>query len=207
MPNFVDDLTALNYPKLALRDAPAGSPRYLRASDWNTLCQAVIDTRDAIIALRTGGGATPTFHGVRAIPSWTSITNNVWTFQEFTSTETFDTDGYHSVVSNSHRITIPAGLAGYYLISAALTFGGWPRTGVLIGLNNTVSAAATTISENSKSNQTINHTDETHVVYYLNVGDYVTCSAFQNSGLAQTTTSLGETGTSTGYFSATLLGT
>lgn len=53
MPNFVDDLTTLNYPKEALRAAPAGSvSKYLRAADWNTLCQAIIDTRGAVINLR-----------------------------------------------------------------------------------------------------------------------------------------------------------
>lgn len=30
----------------------------------------------------------------------------------------FDTDGYHSIASNTSRITIPAGLAGYYQVDA-----------------------------------------------------------------------------------------
>jgi len=34
--------------------------------------------------------------------------------------ELFDTDGYHSPSSNTDRITIPSGKAGYYLINAAM---------------------------------------------------------------------------------------
>jgi hypothetical protein len=48
---------------------------------------------------------------VQAIPAttYTSITFD---------TEDFDTDGYHSTSSNTSRITIPSGKAGYYLVTA-----------------------------------------------------------------------------------------
>jgi len=47
----------------------------------------------------------------QAIPAttYTSITFD---------TEDFDTDAYHSTVTNTSRITIPAGKAGYYLVTA-----------------------------------------------------------------------------------------
>jgi hypothetical protein len=35
-------------------------------------------------------------------------------------TETFDTDGFHSTVSNTHRITIPSGLDGDYHFTVAI---------------------------------------------------------------------------------------
>jgi hypothetical protein len=54
MPSFVDDLTSLAYPKTAIREAPTRSTsKYLRAVDWNEVCQAIVDCRTAILSLRT----------------------------------------------------------------------------------------------------------------------------------------------------------
>lgn len=39
-------------------------------------------------------------------------------------TESWDTDAFHSTVTNTSRITIPAGCAGRYLIAAAMKFSG-----------------------------------------------------------------------------------
>lgn len=50
-----------------------------------------------------------------------SIANNTSTFMTWES-ETYDTDGYHSTVTNTSRVTIPAGKAGKYLLVANL---GW----------------------------------------------------------------------------------
>jgi hypothetical protein len=38
-------------------------------------------------------------------------------------TESFDVGSYHSVATNTSRITIPAGKAGYYLLNAQLLYG------------------------------------------------------------------------------------
>jgi hypothetical protein len=38
------------------------------------------------------------------------------------NSETFDTDNLHNTVTNNHRITIPAGLAGYYNIGYVMNF-------------------------------------------------------------------------------------
>jgi hypothetical protein len=50
-----------------------------------------------------------------------SIANNTETAITFDSEE-FDTDGFHSNVTNNTRITIPAGKGGYYNIVAQVTF-------------------------------------------------------------------------------------
>lgn len=56
MSNFIDDNTPLAFPKSALVPAPVGSTsKYLRATDWNDICQAAYDLREAIIALRAAG--------------------------------------------------------------------------------------------------------------------------------------------------------
>jgi hypothetical protein len=50
-----------------------------------------------------------------------TISNNTATQITF-DTETFDTDGFHSTVSNTSRITIPSGKGGYYLFNLTITY-------------------------------------------------------------------------------------
>jgi hypothetical protein len=57
--------------------------------------------------------------------------------------ELFDVGGYHSTSSNTDRITIPSGKAGYYLINAAITFdddNAVATCGIRVYLNNTLIA-------------------------------------------------------------------
>jgi hypothetical protein len=70
--------------------------------------------------------ATPatgtTFSGVSVINSTAqTIANSTNTALTF-NTEIFDTDGYHSTATNTSRLTVPAGKAGYYLITSNLVF-------------------------------------------------------------------------------------
>ena len=64
--------------------------------------------------------ATPTFVGCSltksAAQSIASGTETIVTYD----TEVFDTDGFHSTVTNTGRITIPTGKAGKYLFTAQL---------------------------------------------------------------------------------------
>lgn len=66
--------------------------------------------------------ALPRFHGARVFHNADqSIPNNTLTVAAFNS-ERFDTDGYHSTVTNNSRLTIPPGLGGKYAISANAGF-------------------------------------------------------------------------------------
>jgi len=69
--------------------------------------------------------ATPagtTFVGVSCYRSSAqSISNNTDTVVLF-DTEVFDTDAFHSTSTNTGRITIPAGLGGYYQFNASVQF-------------------------------------------------------------------------------------
>jgi hypothetical protein len=79
--------------------------------------------------LKWAAPATPTFAGCRLTKSAAqAIPNNTDTALTF-DTETFDTDGYHSTVTNTSRITIPAGKGGYYQFSAACAFDGASAVG------------------------------------------------------------------------------
>jgi hypothetical protein len=69
-------------------------------------------------------GGTPTFVGCRITNSIDqSIANATRTIVTF-DTETFDTDAFHSTSTNTGRMTIPAGKAGKYLVTAGITFAG-----------------------------------------------------------------------------------
>jgi hypothetical protein len=46
-----------------------------------------------------------------------TVSSGAWTTLTF-NTEVFDTDGFHSTVTNTSRVTIPSGKAGYYMVQA-----------------------------------------------------------------------------------------
>lgn len=63
-----------------------------------------------------GGSSAPTFIGARVYNSGSStIPTNTNTVINWGS-ESFDTDGFHSTSSNTSRMTIPSGKAGYYRV-------------------------------------------------------------------------------------------
>jgi hypothetical protein len=81
--------------------------------------------------------APPTFHGCKAYNSATqtmngSGTNGGWTAITFDSEE-YDPDGYHEGVTNPSRITIPAGLGGYYRFGWVV-YGNPPSAGTLVNI-------------------------------------------------------------------------
>ena len=71
---------------------------------------------------KTPAATTPTYVGcaLNISTSGQSIATNTGTSILF-DTEVIDTDGFHSNVTNTDRITIPAGKAGKYLVTAAIT--------------------------------------------------------------------------------------
>lgn len=79
--------------------------------------------------------ATPasgsTFAGVSLYntPNNQSLSNNTFTVVTWDS-EDYDTDGYHSTVTNTSRITIPSGKAGKYLFTGSVYFDPGSTTGM-----------------------------------------------------------------------------
>jgi hypothetical protein len=128
--------------------------------------------------------ATPasgsTFAGTRVVNSTDQSISNATQTTLTWNTETFDTDAFHSTSSNTGRITIPAGKAGYYRLSANLTFAK-NATGerFLILMKN-----GTKVNQQSYGNFgsgayiSMSFTD----VIYLAVADYVELQTYQDSG-------------------------
>jgi hypothetical protein len=69
-----------------------------------------------------GSAAGQTFSGCLIYPSTTRnnyLSANTTTTITFDS-ELFDTDGFHSTSTNTNRITVPSGKAGYYAVSGCV---------------------------------------------------------------------------------------
>jgi hypothetical protein len=129
--------------------------------------------------------ATPaagTFVGV-SVSSTTDQTINNATYTALTwDGEYFDTDNYHSNVTNNSRITIPAGKAGKYLISGYVTYD-----------NGTTGSRQLVIRKNGSSTYTQSLTAAnfypTGTVTYiadLAVNDYIEMAVWQSQGSSVT---------------------
>jgi hypothetical protein len=146
------------------------------------------------------GGAT--FSGVSAYKSTNqSVSNATNTALTFDS-ESFDTDAFHSTSTNTSRITIPAGKAGYYNLIANVVFG-TNSTGIRqINFAKNGSAAIYTaqISASSASETIVS------VSYLIKLlaADYVEAFVYQTSGGALNIIGNGAADFTT--FSATYLG-
>lgn len=103
----------------------------------------------------------------------TTFTSLTW------DTETIDTDAFHSTVTNTDRITIPAGKGGKYLVHCMIIFA--------FNATNTrqleIKKNGTTVSNNIGG---ASHSNNAPVfcttILDLVAGDYITAEAWQNSG-------------------------
>jgi hypothetical protein len=111
-----------------------------------------------------------------ATQSVNDATQTVLTFDS----ETADTDGFHSTVSNTGRLTIPSGLDGLYLVVGQVEWAtnatGNRRAFVMLnGATELAAVRAVAFSGTQASQQGM-------AVYPAVAGDYFTLEGFQNSG-------------------------
>jgi len=123
------------------------------------------------------GGST--FAGVSVYDSSNqAISNGVTTALTFNS-EYFDTNGYHSTSTNTSRLTVPAGKAGYYLITAQGTYNlnGTGQRDIIFYKNGAYLRYSSSVAGNSS----VYVGNEMTVVYYLAEADYIELFTYQNS--------------------------
>lgn len=97
--------------------------------------------------------------------------------------ETHDTGAYHSIVANQTRLTIPAGGDGCYRIYAQIKWEDNTAAGVRIlriRKNGSTTLSETVHDAAPVTNNLYQHIEDTH---NLEVGDYLTVSVWQNSGV------------------------
>ena len=96
--------------------------------------------------------------------------------------EDFDTDAYHSIVTNTGRITIPAGLGGYYLftINNRQTTTSAQQNSISLHVNGSALGYGTSNGNFQSVVNTagIGITLSGSFVYYATAGDYFTCVAY-----------------------------
>lgn len=196
------DLAAAAIPKSTV--TTAGDVIYATGS--SAVTRLGVGTTGQVLTVAAGvpSWATPaggsTFAGCRLVPNTGQAISNATFTALVYQTETFDVGGYHSTVTNTSRITVPSGKAGYYAITAA-TF--WPSDSsgvrqIQLQVNGTTDIGRTVITGTAGGVVSELYTD----VYYLNVGDYVQSLVYQNSGSTLTT----QTGYDGNYFAVSFLG-
>jgi hypothetical protein len=122
---------------------------------------------------------TGNFVGCRVYASSAQSISNATDTKIAFANESFDTDAFHSNVTNNTRLTIPTGLAGYYRV-----------TGNLGLASNALGRRILAIAYNGGIVSQIEYTPATSVepaanitdTYYLNVGDYLELNIYQTSG-------------------------
>lgn len=139
-----------------------------------------VDSAEATGLKWAAPSSTPTFKGVYAyIASDQTLSNNTSTAINY-DTELFDTDAFHNNATNKDRITIPAGLGGYYLIVVGAQWN-----------SNSSGYRQITIQKNGSSNAMIfdypglsvsNSYIGKSAIVNLAAADYINALGFQNSG-------------------------
>ena len=89
------------------------------------------------------GVSAPAFVGVRCrAVADVALTNGSVVYLTF-DTEDYDTDGFHSTSSNTSRLTVPSGQAGYYRLAAASLTTSSPGDGYCVFRKNGTTLMAT----------------------------------------------------------------
>jgi len=160
----------------------------LYASAANTLARLAIGSTGQVLTVAGGvpSWATPAgaaaFVGVHvySVSGSTSVANNTNVVLPFNS-EAFDTNGFHSTTTNTSRLTVPSGKAGYYAIYGNLqyTAGTANKYNGLILVNGTNGVMS---NSTGSVGGDFNNSVPLFTVYPLSVGDYVEMRARQITG-------------------------
>ena len=128
--------------------------------------------------LMSGGG---TFVGARAI--WASgdlSGTGSWVAAPLNGTDSYDTDAFHDTSTNNNRMTVPAGLGGYYSLKASYSVTGTGGMYLRLHLN------ATTVIDVIASG-TLDSLAHLATDYNLSAGDYVALEAYAASSVTVVT--------------------
>ena len=125
-----------------------------------------------------GGGGGLTFTGARLVGAATTLTAGALTTLNWSTTPTFDTNGFFNPATPT-RLTIPAGMAGYYEITTLGSVAGiaQDKRWLLIVTKNgatTLSLCDLTVAQTFDTRNNVS----TGPVY-LNAGDYITVGMYQ----------------------------
>jgi len=132
-----------------------------------------------------------------------SVATNTTTAITF-NTEAIDTDGYHSTVSNTDRITIPSTKVGKYLVTASISMAANTTGARVIKIQKNGSVAYETGFPASSSGNT--SFGQLSFVIDLASGDYVNTAMFHTAGVSLNVAGTDTAGTGATSLQATYLG-
>jgi len=135
-----------------------------------------------------------------------TLSNNTATTITF-NTEKFDTNDFHSEISNTGRITIPSGKGGKYLFTAKVVFSG-NATGIRYGSfkkNGTTQYRIHTVQATTSGNPDVTAFTMSQV-FELVATDYMELVCIQTSGGNLNVLGLSDGDTEEVYFTAQFLG-
>lgn len=128
------------------------------------------------------GGSTFVGCSVRGAASLTQSISNVTTTVVNFDAEDFDTDGFHSNVTNNSRITIPAGKTGYYQINYLARFASNSTGYRAIYPYKNGAVFSPSIQSVVQTSSTSSHSNGFSAIVYLVATDYIEMAVEQNSG-------------------------
>jgi hypothetical protein len=173
---------------------------WVAQDDSNAIQNAIVDAKGDLIAataadtparlavganntVLTADSSTATglkwvgFQGASVYGVAQTIANNTWTAINF-GYENFDTDSFHSTVTNNSRLTIPTGLSGKYLIMWQQR---WDPSGSGTRDANIYKNGTSITTQNMTASSTYASNAKT-AIFELNAGDYVELYVYQGSG-------------------------
>lgn len=173
----VDPLTILDAKGDLITATAADTPARLAVG---TNGQTLVADSTASTGLKWATPTTAGFVGcsLTYLTSSQAIANTTYTRVLFDS-EDYDTDSFHSNVTNNGRITIPSGKAGKYLFTGFHSWGNYGTTGRVIA-----ALYVNGVSQRSFGNETPSGYLSVQLSCALNlsVGDYVELFVYQASG-------------------------
>lgn len=112
-----------------------------------------------------------------------NVTNNSETDLTFDS-ERFDTDAFHSTSSNTNRLTAPT--SGYYLIGGSVQWDTNATNSRALGIRYNGTGNYLTLAHSASTGAASQGRMSVSTLYFLNATEYVTLTAYQDSGTTRT---------------------
>lgn len=163
----------------------------IAASAADTAARLAVGTNDQVLMAdsSTATGlkwATPatgsTFAGwwIYNLDTTISIANNTTVIVTF-GQEIFDTNGFHSTTTNTSRVTIPSGQAGYYLVYGKIDYTASANNKWSANIKKNGTDSIANYQEGTVGGD-FNNMSQAVGIAYLSEGDYIELEARQISG-------------------------